>query len=241
MNQTGDTNAAIWQSGDIVEVWAGEAARRDRRHGPQWRFLAELLPFAGDEEFTFLDLGAGTGAAARAVLARYQRCTGILADFSAQLMQAGEQELEPFTGRFRYVEFDLGAGGPWPGAIPVPVDAVLTSLSVHHLPDERKQGLFSEILAHLAPGGWYFNYDPVRPTDPRAGAIWERVTDAEDADAARKRHHPTAAERARHDNHVRYIIPLASQLEYLRSAGFEAIDVFWKRLDYVIYGGCKPA
>lgn len=36
------------------------------------------------------------------------------------------------------------------------------------------------------------------------------------------------------------MIPLARQLEYLRSAGFAGIDVYWKRLDYVIYGGCRP-
>jgi tRNA (cmo5U34)-methyltransferase len=36
------------------------------------------------------------------------------------------------------------------------------------------------------------------------------------------------------------MIPLAQQLEYLRSAGFAGIDVYWKRLDYVIYGGCRP-
>jgi hypothetical protein len=39
---------------------------------------------------------------------------------------------------------------------------------------------------------------------------------------------------------VRYIIPLGQQLEYLRSAGFEGIDVYWKHLDTVIYGGRRP-
>ena len=42
---------------------------------------------------------------------------------------------------------------------------------------------------------------------------------------------------ARSQNHVRHLIPLAQQLDYLRSAGFEGVDVFWKRLDDVIYGG----
>jgi hypothetical protein len=47
-------------------------------------------------------------------------------------------------------------------------------------------------------------------------------------------------EQARWENHVRYMIPLAQQLEYLRSAGLAGIDVYWKRLDHVIYGGCRP-
>jgi hypothetical protein len=36
------------------------------------------------------------------------------------------------------------------------------------------------------------------------------------------------------------MIPLAPQLAFLEAAGFEAIDVFWKQLDYVLYGGRRP-
>jgi hypothetical protein len=112
-------------------------------------------------------------------------------------------------------------------------------MCVHHLPDERKQGLFAEIFDRLVPGGWYLNYDPVRAEDPVVEAAWERVND-HDPEAEHQRLHRTPAEQARYDNHVRYIIPLAQQLDYLRSAGFGGIDVYWKQLDYVIYGGCRP-
>jgi hypothetical protein len=43
---------------------------------------------------------------------------------------------------------------------------VVTSLCVHHLPDDRKQGLFSGVFDHLVPGGWYLNYDPVLAEGP---------------------------------------------------------------------------
>jgi len=117
---------------------------------------------------------------------------------------------------------------------------VVTSLCVHHLPDERKQGLFAETFSHLAPGCWYFNYDPVRTEDAIVTATWERVNDARDPERAAKRLHRTPEEQARWDNHVRFISSLPQQLEYLRSAGFHGIDVYWKQLDYVIYGGCRP-
>jgi tRNA (cmo5U34)-methyltransferase len=239
MEQQADTNAAIWKSGDIVGSWAAQAAEREQKHGPRWRFMAELLPFGEHEPFTFLDLGAGTGAASQAILARYPRSSGILADFSAQMMGAGEQEMRPFDGRYRYVELDL-AGGAWPASLPPAVDAVVTSLCVHHLPDDRKQSLFAEIFGRLAPGGWYVNYDPVLGDDPVVAATWQRVNDEADPEAARKHLHRTPQEQARYENHVRYMIPLGQQLEYLRSAGFEGIDVYYKRLDYVIYGGRRP-
>ncbi len=238
MEHQADTNAAIWQSGEIVAAWAAEEEERERKRAGHRRLLASLLP-SGPEAFTFLDLGAGTGAASRAILDAHPRSTAILADFSAQMMGAGEREMQPFAGRYRYVEFDMTAGA-WPAAIPAALDAVVTSMCVHHLTDERKQGLFAEIFGHLVPGGWYFNYDPVRAPDPVVEAAWERANDHEDPAAADKRRHRSPQQQARWDNHVRYMIPLSQQLEYLRSAGFEGIDVYFKQLENVIYGGRRP-
>ena len=62
--------------------------------------MAELLPFAVDEPFTFVDLGAGTGAAARTILDHYPAAHAVLADFSPQMMAQGEVELEPYAGRY---------------------------------------------------------------------------------------------------------------------------------------------
>jgi tRNA (cmo5U34)-methyltransferase len=240
MDNSPDTNAALWQSEGVVRAWAADAAQREWNRAAQMRFMALLLPFGKQEAFTFLDLGAGTGAAARAVLETYPNSTAILADFSAAMMSAGERELAPFAGRYRYVEFDLAAG-TWPAEVPAALDAVVASMSVHHLPDERKQGLFAEIFGHLAPGGWYLNYDPVRGADPVVEAAWERVNDRENPAAASKRLNRTPEEQARYANHIRHIVPLAPQLEYLRSAGFEGIDVYWKNLENVLFGGRRPA
>jgi tRNA (cmo5U34)-methyltransferase len=240
MEHQPDMNAAIWQSETMVRSWAAEEAKRERKRTAQRRLMAVLLPFGEQDSFTFLDLGAGTGAASRAILGLHPRATAILADFSAEMMRAGEREMEPFAGRYRYVEFDMSAS-EWPAAIPAALDAVVTSMCVHHLPDERKRGLFAEIYGHLAPGGWYLNYDPVRAEDPVVEAAWQRVNDYEDPELAIQQAHRTPDEQARWDNHVRYIIPLARQLDYLRSAGFAGIDVYWKHLENVIYGGCRPA
>ena len=239
MDDPDKVNAAIWRSEETVQAWAAEAGRRARVDAARRRFMADLLPFGEPDAFTFLDLGAGTGAASRAILDAYSRSTAILADFSPAMRGKGEQEMEPYAGRYRYVEFDMSTGG-WPATIPAALDAVVTSLCVHHLPDERKQGLFTEIFGHLAPGGWYLNYDPVRTEDPVVNATWERVNDDRDPETAAKRRHRSPQEQALWENHIRYISPLPQQLEYLRSAGFQGIDVYWKQLDYVLYGGCRP-
>jgi tRNA (cmo5U34)-methyltransferase len=234
-----DTNAAIWQSEDIVTHWAAEAAYRERLHAPRQRFMAELLPFADDAEFTVLDLGAGAGALSRAILERYPRSTAILADFSDQMMGAGARDLQPFADRYRYVTFDMTTSD-WPGEIPGTLDAIVSSLSVHHLPDERKQTLFTEIVSRLVPGGWSLNYDPVSTGDPVIEATWQRVREHGNPEMTRRRMHPTPEEHAHWQNHIRYIIPLDQLLSYLRDAGFQGIDAYYKRLEWVVYGGRRP-
>jgi tRNA (cmo5U34)-methyltransferase len=239
MVEQSDTNAAIWKSAEVARTFAVEGAQRERQRAEQLQLLARLLPFAPDATFTFLDLGAGTGAAARAILAEYPHANGILCDFSLEMMAEGRPLLEPYAGRYRYVELDMTSGA-WPAEVPSAIDAVVSALSIHHLPDARKRGVFAEIHAHLAPGGWYLNFDPVRAPDETLETFWQRVNDRYDPEAPYKRAHRTPQEQARWENHVRYMIPLAPQLEWLHEAGFEHIDVFWKRLDWVIYGGQRP-
>lgn len=234
-----DMNAAIWKSAEHVQSWVAETDLRERRRREHREYLAELLAFDEAAEFTFLDLGAGTGAASQAILSHYPRSTAILADFSVEMMAAGEQALAPFAGRYQFIQFDM-SGGSWPIEIPGDLDAVITSMCIHHLPDERKQSLFAEILDHLAPRRWYFNYDPVKADDPAVEDLWNRINDRHDPEAARLRTNPTPQERERRENHVRYLIPLQPQLGYLRNAGFAGVDVYWQYLDNVIYGGYRP-
>jgi tRNA (cmo5U34)-methyltransferase len=233
-----DTNADIWKSEAVARSFAEQAEQRERQRRDQLQLLARLLPFTSDDTFTFVDLGAGTGAASRAILDEYPHAQALLAEYSPQMAAEGRKVMAPYEGRYRYVEFDMLASD-W-SEIGTP-DAVVSALSIHHLPDERKRAIFQEIFEHLPPGGWYVNYDPVRAPHERLEAFWERVNDRYDSEAPYKRTHRTHEEQARYENHIRYMIPLEPQLKWLREAGFQDIDVFWKRLDWVIYGGSKPA
>lgn len=239
MSSTEDRNATIWESDEVVKTWVAAEGEREAKRAPQWRLMADLLPFERDDSFVAADLGAGTGAAARAILERYPRARVVLTDFSEKMIEEGQRSLAHYGGRFEYVRFDM-EHERWPSGLPAQLDAVVTSMCVHHLSDERKQVLFGEIWAHLAPGGWYLNYDPVKGNDDLVEAAWQRVNDRLNPEAAAKRHHRTPAEQARYENHVRYMIPLPAQVDFLRAAGFEAVDIYWKHLENVIYGGRRP-
>ena len=73
-------------------------------------------------------------------------------------------------------------------------------------------------------------------------ATWDRVNDYNDPELARKRLHSHArGSRLVMTTTSATSFPLAQQLGYLRSAGFEGIDVYWKQLENVIFGGRRPA
>jgi tRNA (cmo5U34)-methyltransferase len=227
-------DAAAWTSDGDVARWLAGADERERRRTAERRLMADLLPFGENDAFVFVDLGAGSGAAAGAVLEQYPAATAILADFSPQMAEAGTKALDAHRGRFRYVDFDL-ADGPWPASIPDRVDAVVTSMVLHHLPDDRKEELLAEVLARLVPGGWFLDFDLVAPDDPLVEAAWNRARDRTDR-ATGGPALPSPHEHA----HQLHLSPLPRQLDLLRSAGFEAVDTYWKRLDAVILGGRRP-
>ncbi|HTW97555.1 MAG TPA: class I SAM-dependent methyltransferase, partial [Acidimicrobiales bacterium] len=164
-----DGNDAVWLCEQTVSQWVAGSEERERRRGEQRRLVAELLPFDDAAHFSFVDLGAGTGTAARAVLDRYPNAFAILAEYSPQMIEEGRRALACYQERYEYVNLDL-KHGPWPEEIPAELPAVISSLCVHHLPDERKWELFAEIYARLAPGGWYLNYDAVSTADPIVAA-----------------------------------------------------------------------
>ena len=239
MSAVPDNNAAIWQSADGVQQYVSKQEAREAKRREQWRLMGQLLPYRDEDSFTFLDIGAGTGPAARALLDLFPNSTAILADFSPHMMDEAAKVMDRYEGRYQYVAFDM-SGGEWPDSIPSDLGAVVTSQCVHHISDLRKQQLFVEVYERLRPGGWYVNFDPINTEDRLVDAAWQRANERQDPETADRERHRTAEEHARYENHVRYMIPLAPQLEFLREAGFEAIDIYWKQLDYVVYGGSKP-
>ncbi len=240
VDTSNQANAEMWKSPETIEHWTSEGSERERKRAPQWQLMAYLLPFAQDQSFVVADLGAGTGAAARTILDTYPHARAILTDFSAAMIEEGVRAMDAYRGRYEYLVFDMETD-QWPRGLSAPLDAVVTSMCVHHLSDDRKETLFRAIFDHLAPGGWYLNYDPISTQDPAVDQAWQRANERLDPDAAHKRQHRTPLEQARHENHVRHMIPLEPQMDLLVAAGFVSVDVYWKRLDQVIYGGSRPA
>jgi SAM-dependent methyltransferase len=69
-----------------------------------------------------------------------------------------------YGDRFRYQVGDF-ADGDLPPDLAGPVDVVVSSRAIHHLPTENKRRLYRGVYRLLAPGGCFFNLDVVGPSD----------------------------------------------------------------------------
>jgi len=100
-----DTNAAIWKSEEVARNFAALSEQREQQRRDQLQLVARLLPFGPDDAFTFMDLGAGTGAASRALLAEYPKANAILCEYSPQMAAEGTRAMAAHAEEYLYTEF----------------------------------------------------------------------------------------------------------------------------------------
>ncbi|REK74933.1 class I SAM-dependent methyltransferase [Paenibacillus paeoniae] len=180
---------------------------------------------AGDSPL-ILDLGAGTGRLSAMMLNKYPGAQVTLVDFS-------EDMLEKAKARFAdndnltyiaadYLTYEFGRT----------YDAVVSSLSIHHLTHEDKQVLFRKIHSLLKPGGVFVNADQAAGSSPAFVAefkrLWvESVTatdlDPEDIEASKKR------------RLLDIDATLTDQLQWLRDAGFAEVDCVYRNREFTVF------
>lgn len=178
------------------------------------------------EQPRILDLGAGTGLLTAMLLDKFPHASFTLIDFSEEMLGQAKAR---FAGRSNmtyiaadYVTYPFGEM----------YDAVVSSLSIHHLPHEQKKSLFCTVRKLLTPGGRFVNADQSAGgsdffervyrqrwlRSAAASGIGEAVIEAS---VARRSHDINAG--------------LAEQLQWLREAGFASADIVFKHHEFTVY------
>jgi tRNA (cmo5U34)-methyltransferase len=198
---------------------------------PFYDMAVELLPFASETPLRVLDVGAGTGLLAERVARRFPRAELTLLDLSQEMLARAQTR---FAGASR-VRFEVGdycqtpLGGPF--------DAVVSALSIHHLPDADKRALYARVLAALAPGGIFVNADNVCADDPevqrRDRRAWIAAIQATGID-------PKQLDAALDRTRVDILAPLGLQLGWLRELGYREVDCAFKWRHFVVFSGRRP-
>jgi tRNA (cmo5U34)-methyltransferase len=216
----------------------------------QMRIIAGLLESQPDA-MRIVELCSGEGQLTWALLERFPKAHVLALDGSEAMRESTRRGAGANADRLEVRDFDLSRLD-WRGFKGQTVNAVVTSLTVHHLEGEGKLHLFKGLYASLAPEGIFVLADLTEPPTEIARKIAAESWDEEvrrrslEIDGDLK---ALAAFKADEWNYYAHTSPggdpvdkpssLMDQLMWLREAGFSAVDVHWMKAGHAIMSGRK--
>jgi ubiquinone/menaquinone biosynthesis C-methylase UbiE len=235
--------------------WSEETSRLFINYGryfvpgreQQMQIMAGLLSSL-DGPNHLIDLCCGEGLLDEVLLATFPEFTIQGLDGSVEMLRRARERLARFGNRFAGCEFDLAAKA-WrtPGQ---PINAVISSIAIHHLLGPQKQELFREVFQMLEKNGVFIIADIVE----HPGEMGRHQAAEALDEVVRKRSIEIDGNTAAFDffqregwNIYRTLdpedidkpSPLFDQLKWLEQAGFSKIDVHWMLAGHAIFSACK--
>jgi len=121
-----------------------------------YRTAITIIPFDKGKKIRVLDLGAGTGLLSEMVALAYPYSEITLIDVSGKMLAIAKSRLSKFNNKIEYIEKDYSQ---W--EIQDKYDLIISALSIHHLNEEEKKGLFTNCYHSLSFGGLFINADQI--------------------------------------------------------------------------------
>ena len=229
-----------WKDAEVARKFLDERRRAIPLGEELVAMLLRLARHFVPQAARVADLGCGDGFLARAVLSEFPTAHALLIDHSEPMLRRAHEAMQPFSGRYEIRHGDLseslrGVIGDYP------FDLIVSGYAIHHLPTTRKRSLYREVFDLLRPGGLFVNVEHVASATLELEAVHDEayidhivtVTGQDREQAARDYH-------ARPDKADNILEPVEVQVGWLRSIGFEQVDIYFKWLELAVFGGRKP-
>ncbi len=195
----------------------------------------DLIPYQRDAAIKLLDLGAGTGLLAALVAEAFPNAQITLLDTSGEMLSKAQ---ERFTRQVEQAScINYHTLDYIHAEIPGRYDVVVSALSLHHAPPADLCSVFQKIYAVLADGGSFINADQVLgPT----GALEDQYQQTWLRQIRQLGCTEHEIELALGRMQADRTSTLNDQLTWLKAAGFEQIDCWYKHVRFAVYAGYKP-
>jgi tRNA (cmo5U34)-methyltransferase len=194
-------------------------------------FYAAALELIPTDATRIVELGAGSGLFSAMLRAAFPAAHLTLIDFSANMLALARNRI----GGDPHITFLLADYTTEP--LPANSDAIVSSLSIHHLEDERKHALLRPIFTALRPGGLFINADHIAGPTPKLEETYQlRWLSEVRSLGATEEQIADSLFRQQEDRRT----PVATQLAWLREAGFANVDCWYKHSSFAVMSGTRP-
>ncbi len=209
-------------SEDYTEYIRRCVPRYDEMHEMILRYVPDDL-----EPTEILELGTGRGELTDHVLEKYPDATCHLVDFSKDMIESciikydRRDNIRLHLTDFAHLDFPSSS-----------FDLVVSSISIHHLPDPLKERLFGVLFDVLKDGGVLSYSDQFGGSTPeiyeKHMQSWQRASAAKGASDEEWK--MWMEHQKQHDYHT----SLRNQMRWLEEAGFKTIDCVWRHLLWTV-------
>lgn len=180
---------------------------------------AVLLSFVPASSKRILDLGTGDGRLLGLLHSHCPDAELVGIDSSPTMVKAASTR---FAGDDRVTIRNHDLNDPLPADLQF--DAIVSSFAIHHCTDSRKRSIYAEAYDLLLPGGTFCNLEHVAsPTESLHDRFLAGMNSSrEDEDPGNM------------------LLDVWTQLDWLRTIGYDDVDCYWKWLELALFGGIRP-
>ena len=189
----------------------------------------ELIDIS-NEYGKILDLGAGTGLLTEWIMKKYPKADYTLIDISEAMLEAAEKRFNGIENiKFKVEDYRNGiTGGKY--------DAIVSSLSIHHLNSDEKKKLYKSIYDSIEQNGVFINADQVKGEDDES----EKIVRGYQLNHIRNCS-LSAEEKDKTFDRIKLdkMDTMTDQINMLKEAGFKSVDIYYKYYNFVVFGAIK--
>jgi tRNA (cmo5U34)-methyltransferase len=179
---------------------------------------AELLNQVSKNVRRILDLGTGDGRLLSLLKIDRPDAKSVALDFSPTMLEAVRDRFAQ-DATVQVLDHNLDDPLPDLGTF----DAIVSSFAIHHVTHKRKRSLYQEIFEKLDSGGVFCNLEHVASPTPELHQRFLSIIgySPETEDPSNQ------------------LLDVETQLQWLRSIGFQHVDCYWKWLEMALLIGIK--
>jgi len=241
VDRTGPATS-VWQHAQTT-AWYQQVRSGIPFADAQFDVVTGVLRAYGATVNRVLDLGSGDGIATATISDAFDVREATLVDFSPPMLEDARARAAGWDFDVVVVEGDL-ADPHWINGVRGrdPFDLVISRYVIHHVDDDRKLALYTDVFGLLRAGGWFVNIEHVASVNEHYTAAFDALLVESIASASPGRSLEAVAEefRSRDDVDANILASVDDQCDWLRAIGFTDVDCLFKVLELAVFAGRKP-